>query len=144
MTPKFVIKRSSPMSDLPDWLQALIVGIGGLGAGGYTVSRMFKRDNKTDFVDDRGQRLIDTLSEQLEKERAHTSHLGLVIDRLSAERNAAVQAMGELKGQLMMMSSQIESLTKEIEKQERINSTLNVNVKELREEVMSMANRRPE
>lgn len=129
------------MPDLPQWLQTLIYGITGVGVGGYAVHRKLKQDSNGDAVDGKTQKLIDGLTSQLDKERGHSERLGVVIDRLSTERNEAVKALGELNGQIRFMGHQIERLQGEIQKQEKLNADLNDTVSELRDEVMSMSKR---
>lgn len=117
---------------VPEWLQMLIVGIGGFGAGGYGVYRRLRSDSNSDFIDRKSQALINNLSEQLVHERDNSRKLGEVIDRLAKERNEAVQALGALE-------AQIEALKREVMRQEELNTQLKQEVLRLREDILVMA-----
>jgi predicted RNase H-like nuclease (RuvC/YqgF family) len=132
-----------PFAEVPQWLTNIGSAIAGLGVGGYTIHRVFKRDANSDQIDDKGQRLIDSLSRQIDLERnAHaaqlkyerdnSARLGLTIDRLSEERNEAVKTVGRLEGQVQALQASVEHLQAEVRKLEAIISSLIDEVREFR------------
>lgn len=141
MSHTFAARVLPIMPEIPEWLAYLIYTVTGIGVGGYAIRRRVKSDSNADKTDDKTQRLIDSLTAQLEKERTHASHLGTVIDRVSAERNEAVTMLGELRGQLKVMTQQIKLLQGEVRNQEILNRNLNTTVSGLRDEILLMSNK---
>lgn len=116
-----------PLSELPAWVENIGSALVGLSVGGYTISRIYRRDSNIDKIDDKSQKLIDNLSRQIDLEReSYTGQikyerdtnmrLGETIDRLSAERNEAIQNVGRLEGQITALSQAVEHLRSEVER----------------------------
>lgn len=139
-----------PMSEMPSWLTNALSALGGAGAGGYALFRMYKRDKNSDTIDTKSQRLIDNLCAQLDSEReSHSSQLryeretnailGQKIDALAKERNEAVQNVGKLEGQVTALQQQVTHLRTEVEKLERGNAALIEQVTAMREELAKVS-----
>ena len=127
-----------PLSDMPGWVTNLVSAIGGIGVGGYTLTRIYRRDSNSDALDNKSQKLIDNLTHQIEYERETNIRLGQTIDRLSSERNEAVQNVGRLEGQITVLQAAVEHLQSEVIKLEKINETLAFEVNTMREEFSAM------
>lgn len=118
--------------------QQFVVGIGGIGVGGYAVWRKLKRDQKEDGLDERFTKQIDSLQSQLESERVENSKLGDVIDTLSAERNEAVKQVGQLEGQVAALRTEVHRLHDDVEHLQNENSHLRQEIHSLRGEVAEL------
>lgn len=117
--------RGMSMGDgIPQWLNTILTGLGGLGLGGYAVHRKLMADGKTDNLDAKARVIIDRLESQLETERKNGSHLGDVIDRIAKERNDAVQQVGRLEGTVHALQGEVERMRAEVVKLEKKNSAL--------------------
>lgn len=123
---------------LPEWLKILSTGIGGLGAGGYTVHRILKRDKTSDNLDERAQAIITRLESQLDAERRNNQVLTQNIDRIAAERNSAVQQVGRLEGTVHALEGEVGRLRTEIQNLEKKNSELTTEIAGLHREVRSL------
>lgn len=139
-----------PMSEMPGWANTVMSALGGIGVGGYTISRIYRRDKNSDSIDDKSQKLIDNLSRQLDLERAghaeqiryerdNNTLMGNTIDRLAKERNDAVQNVGKLEGQVHALQSSVEHLQREVEKLELANTALIGQVSGMRLELAAMS-----
>ncbi len=125
--------RGLKMGDgLPEWLNMLVTGIGGLGVGAYAVARKLKADKNSDTLDAKSQGIITRLESQLETERKNNAHFGEVIDRLAKERNEAVQKVGRLEGA-------VQALQGEIKRLEQKNASLTQEITSLHEEVRMLS-----
>lgn len=136
--------------ELPQWLNMLLTGIGGLGVGGYAVSRKLKADKNSDTLDGKAQVIIERLETQLDARIKENNHLGEVIDRVARERNEAVQQVGRLEGTVHALQGEVERMRAEVLKLEKKNialtqqiSNLNGTVRNLSEQIQVMLSRFP-
>lgn len=134
--------------ELPEWLNALVAGIVGIGSGGYVVARKLKADRNSDALDAKAQVIIERLETQLGTERLNNSHLGEVIDRVAKERNDAVQQVGRLQGTVEALSGEVERMRGEVIKLEKKNvalteeiTSLNGTVRNLSDQIHVMLSR---
>lgn len=109
---------------LPEWLNMLLTGLGGLGVGGYAAARKLKQDRNTDKLDEKSRLIIDRLETQLETERKNSNHLGEVIDRLAKERNDAVQQTGRLEATVTALQGEVQRMRAEVVNLEEKNTGL--------------------
>lgn len=108
----------------------------------YFASRRYSNDRRTDKLADATVNAevgaIERLQMQLDSEREHTADLGKTIDRLSAERNQAVEAAGMLKGKVEALQNQVEHLSAQVEELQRENEELHALVVDSAENVKAL------
>lgn len=126
---------------LPEWLNMLLTGIGGLGLGGYAVHRKLKADKASDVLDGKAQVIIERLETQLDSRIKENNHLGEVIDRVARERNEAVQQVGRLEGTVQALQGEVERMRAEVVKLERKNVALTTQITSLNDTVRNLTDR---
>ena len=126
-------------AELPQWLNMLLTGIGGLGVGGYAVHRKFKADNNSDTLDGKAQLIIERLETQLDARIKENNHLGEVIERVARERNEAVQQVGRLEGTVQALQGEVERMRGEVVKLERKNVALTERIGSLNDTVLNLS-----
>lgn len=127
--------------ELPQWLNMLLTGIGGLGVGGYAVSRKLKADKNSDTLDGKAQVIIERLETQLDAMIKENNHLGEVIDRVARERNDAVRQVGRLEGTVNALQGEVERMRGEVVKLERKNVALTTQITSLNNTVRNLTDR---
>lgn len=125
--------------ELPQWLNMLLTGIGGLGVGGYAVSRKLKADKNSDTLDGKAQVIIERLETQLDARIKENNHLGEVIDRVARQRNEAVQQVGRLEGTVHALQGEVERMRGEVVKLERKNVALTEKIGSLNDTVLNLS-----
>lgn len=126
---------------LPEWLQKVIIAIGGSGSAGagiYGIYRLLKRDSRSDNLDEKSNGIIQNLERQLDCERTANAYLHEAIDRIAKERNDAVQNVGRLEGHVQALESQVSHLRDEVGLLRTANSNLVTENAKLISEIGSM------
>lgn len=103
---------------MPDFLYNALYGAGGAGAGGFAIWRYLKSTMNDDALNAKAQAIIKNLQDMLHTEWDKNQKLSEAVERVSRERNDAVQAMGRLEGQVEALTGHVQVLQDEVKRLE--------------------------
>lgn len=107
--------------------EAITTGVGALGAiaaAFYGVKRKLTADANSDKLDGKATQLIERLEAQITQDQSRIDQLTTAIERVSSERNEAVQQVGRMDATIHALEKEVERLRLELQDVELANRTL--------------------
>lgn len=102
---------------MPEWINSLLPFLGaggGSGIGAYYLFRMLRKDSNSDQLDGKSKSIIDHLEKQVASEREANAWLHKEKERVSIERNDAIQKMGKMEGEIHSLTREVGYLRDEL------------------------------
>lgn len=102
---------------MPEWVNTVLPLAGGAGVswiGLYYIFRMLRKDSNSDQLDGKAKAIIDAQERQLTSEREANAWLHKEKERVSQERNDAIQKMGRMEGEIHSLTKEVSRLREEL------------------------------
>lgn len=122
--------------------EAITTGVGALGAiaaAFYGVKRKLTADANSDKLDGKATQLIERLEAQITQDQSRIDQLTTAIERVSSERNEAVQQVGRMDATIQALEKEVERLRLELQDVEQTNKTLLNQATEMGQKMADMA-----